>query len=497
MVSNDLEKSLRDAVSRHFDERVSDLQQEVARLQTGVNDAFARLAERLADDGETSQALASTVAEHLHTAHTEGIEEAVAHAARARASSDVALIKAAIDDIDNQRTQTDILNALVNRAASFAPRIAFFIIKNNRATGWRARGLEGTVGDEAVREISLPLEQRTLISEIVESKQSWSGAATAHEDDKGIYNVLGSEQAPERLVAVPLVARGRTVAALYADSADLDADAVNLEALETMVRVAGMAVELLATNRPAPLDARTPPAPQPFIPPPPSVAPPARHASTQPFTHTPPMPSSPDAAPPANVSDSSSARGASDSTGDTNQPASVSHANSMISSPDSISSPGSMATEATTGALDESPPTATAHASAETTAPPTAVETPGQPSPLGTARSYGRSGAQTDLPVEVADEEERRFHNEARRFARLLVSEIKLYNEQKVREGRASADIYARLTEEIDRSREMYDKRVRPEVVASYDYFHTEIVNTLAEGDDAKLGNGYPGAIVS
>lgn len=491
MVSNDLEKSLRDAVSRHFDERVSDLQQEVARLQTGVNDAFARLAERLADDGETSQALASTVAEHLHTAHTEGIEEAVAHAARARASSDVALIKAAIDDIDNQRTQTDILNALVNRAASFAPRIAFFIIKNNRATGWRARGLEGTVGDEAVREISLPLEQRTLISEIVESKQSWSGAATAHEDDKGIYNVLGSEQAPERLVAVPLVARGRTVAALYADSADLDADAINLEALETMVRVAGMAVELLATNRPAPLDARTPPAPQPFMPPPPSVAPPARHASTQPFTNTPPVPSSLDAAQ-SSMSDASSAPDANNFTGDTNSHTSVSRANSMISSPDS------MATEATTGALDGAPPTTNAPASEETTAPPSVVaETPSQPSPLGTARTYGRGGAQTDLPVEVTDEEERRFHNEARRFARLLVSEIKLYNEQKVREGRAGADIYLRLTEEIDRSREMYDKRVRHEVAASYDYFHAEVVNTLAEGDDAKLGDGYPGAIVS
>jgi len=334
VVSNDLEKSLRDAVSRHFDERVSDLQQEVARLQTGVNDAFARLAERLSDDGETSQALASTVAEHLHTAHTEGIEEAVAHASRARASSDVALIKAAIDDLDNQRTQTDILNALVNRAASFAPRIAFFIIKNNRATGWRARGLEGTVGDEAVREISLPLERRTLISEIVESKQSWSGAATAHEDDKDIYNVLGAEQAPERLVAVPLVARGRAVAALYADSANLNADAINLEALETMVRVAGMAVELLATNRAAPLDARTPPAPQPFIPPPPSVSPPpSRHASTQPFTYTPPAPSSPDVAQ-AVMSDSSSAPDANNSNAYTPTP--PPHADStMVSSPDS------------------------------------------------------------------------------------------------------------------------------------------------------------------
>ncbi|MEK7724138.1 MAG: hypothetical protein AAB336_07320, partial [Acidobacteriota bacterium] len=100
-----------------------------------------------------------------------------------------------------------------------------------------------------------------------------------------------------------------------------------------------------------------------------------------------------------------------------------------------------------------------------------------------------------DLPIEVG-EDERRLHNDARRFARLLVSEIKLYNEQKVKEGRDSSDLYDRLKEAIDRSREMYDKRVQPPVAAKFDYFHYELVNTLAEGDDNKLGTDYPGAAV-
>jgi hypothetical protein len=102
-----------------------------------------------------------------------------------------------------------------------------------------------------------------------------------------------------------------------------------------------------------------------------------------------------------------------------------------------------------------------------------------------------------DLPVDVASEEERRLHNDARRFARLLVSEIKLYNEQKVVDGRSQHDLYERLREYIDRSREMYDKRVKPEVARKYDYFHHELVGTLAEGDPEKLGNAYPGATVS
>lgn len=100
-----------------------------------------------------------------------------------------------------------------------------------------------------------------------------------------------------------------------------------------------------------------------------------------------------------------------------------------------------------------------------------------------------------DLPIEVSDDE-RRLHNDARRFARLLVSEIKLYNEKKVTEGREASDLYDRLREAIDRSREMYDKRVQPPVAAKFDYFHYELVNSLADGDDNRLGSSYPGATV-
>ncbi|HXI62465.1 MAG TPA: hypothetical protein VNF70_07125, partial [Pyrinomonadaceae bacterium] len=123
-------------------------------------------------------------------------------------------------------------------------------------------------------------------------------------------------------------------------------------------------------------------------------------------------------------------------------------------------------------------------------AEPAPVFTSQYSTPLGSARRFGVS--EPELPIEVS-EDERRLHNDARRFARLLVSEIKLYNEPKVREGRSHGDLYDRLREDIDRSRQMYDKRVAPPVAARHDYFHQELVNTLAEGDVAKLGLSYPG----
>jgi hypothetical protein len=131
---------------------------------------------------------------------------------------------------------------------------------------------------------------------------------------------------------------------------------------------------------------------------------------------------------------------------------------------------------------------------AESFVPEAAVETVTEEVVKQPAKSRF-SERNVDLPIEVS-EDERRLHNDARRFARLLVSEIKLYNEQKVKEGRASNDLYERLREAIDRSREMYDKRVQPPVAAKFDYFHYELVSNLAEGDEARLGTSYPGAAV-
>jgi hypothetical protein len=97
----------------------------------------------------------------------------------------------------------------------------------------------------------------------------------------------------------------------------------------------------------------------------------------------------------------------------------------------------------------------------------------------------GWAFATTRVPVSPDDAE---LHESARRLARLLVSEIKLYNEDQVEEGRRNRDVYERLKEDIDRSRQMYEERVEPRVWKSTDYFYQELVRILAAGDSRALG---------
>ena len=94
------------------------------------------------------------------------------------------------------------------------------------------------------------------------------------------------------------------------------------------------------------------------------------------------------------------------------------------------------------------------------------------------------SGAAAARPVAGGSAED----SSARRYARLLVSEIKLYNEAAVRTGREKRDLLNRLAPEIERARRLYEERVSPSVGARATYFQQELVHTLADGDSALLG---------
>ncbi len=463
MVNGQLEDSLRHEIESYIEGRLGAIKQEIASLQSQLNESLTQLLDRQSDV-QMDGSVAASISEHLRAAHERGVDLAASESSRAKASSDMAIVKAAITEINDQHSQADILKTLVSRATSFAPRVAFFVVKGDVALGWRGRGFEGTVGDDAIPQISLSLSADTVIGGAVKSLATWSGGPGSHAEDHLLLNRLGEESA-QRIVAIPLTARGRAVAVLYADSAGLDSESINLEALETLVKVSGMAVELLSLSRATPKKAIAETAPRQGII--------EEHASA----YTPTSEYHEQVATPPAYGDSSV-------TEDTLRP------ETFVQEAEPIAP---VAAEPVKAEAEPSPAAIEEGVVASQAAPaPVSDETPS--APLGARRRYGM---EAELPVEVSSDDERRLHNDARRFARLLISEIKLYNEQKVAEGRSEHDLYDRLREYIDRSREMYDKRVKPEVATRYDYFHGELVNTLAEGDVSKLGSNYPGATVT
>jgi hypothetical protein len=96
----------------------------------------------------------------------------------------------------------------------------------------------------------------------------------------------------------------------------------------------------------------------------------------------------------------------------------------------------------------------------------------------------------TSTPAAGGQEDE--IHKKARRFAKLLVDEIKLYNQTKVAEGKHHRDLYDRLHDDIEKSRASYDKRYGNTAAKDGDYFNQELVRILADNDPQLLGGNFP-----
>jgi hypothetical protein len=91
---------------------------------------------------------------------------------------------------------------------------------------------------------------------------------------------------------------------------------------------------------------------------------------------------------------------------------------------------------------------------------------------------------------------DRQLHLRAQRFSRVKVAEMRLYRPDAVKAGRAQGDLYAALQEPIDAGREEFRKTFMAGSQTMVDYFHVELLRTLANDNPAWLGGKYPGRLV-
>ena len=155
-----------------------------------------------------------------------------------------------------------------------------------------------------------------------------------------------------------------------------------------------------------------------------------------------------------------------------------------------------MAFEQIKTVIPPAPPTPPAPAPAPHPAGPPAPAAPAAAPPGGLDVPAGSAAAPLAPPpgfvprsrAQRGADDPQRAIDDARRIARLLVSEIKLYNERKVAEGRVACDLYERLKDDIERSRQVYAERTPEHVRANSDFFQEELVKILAEGKSEALG---------
>ncbi|MBI3934204.1 MAG: hypothetical protein HY316_05900 [Acidobacteria bacterium] len=150
---------------------------------------------------------------------------------------------------------------------------------------------------------------------------------------------------------------------------------------------------------------------------------------------------------------------------------------------------------------------------------PVAAEAPSEPVPLETLPvAPAMAASATEIPPSrgsfadgfpVASEEapalppppdadalpeaERDSHRKAHRFARVAVQDLLSYHKDKIEQGRKNKNLFTILKEDIDKTRENYQKRFGETPARAFDYLHYEMVSKLAGNDLSVLGDQYPG----
>jgi len=384
-------------------------------------------------------------------------------------ASGAAELARAVAEIQLGASQREILRALLDTSARYAARVALFVVKGSHAIGWQARGF---ANNEAMKDFALDENAPAVVSVIGRANGDRALASVPVADLDSRFREAFGTPASREVWILPLLLKDKVAALVYADSGTPAAGFLDAGSLELLVLSTSAWPEVNSLRKQA------------------QKEPSAAHADSHHLeSHGIPAAETPSSAAntvaqfndPFASHAPAYAMAAAASAGEASASAAA-----AVEAPIPISIP--IPTTAAEGVTAEAQ-SALAEVQNEVQSAVAEMEPAlAEPLPIGHAET---ATTPDPSPVSSISPDDQGVHRKAERFARLLVDEIKLYNQVKVAEGRKNKDLYDRLKEAIEKSRGTYQKRYGNTVAASGNYFQHEIIRSLAEDDPSIMGANF------
>ena len=390
-------------------------------------------------------------------------------------ATDPAALARAVAEIQLGISQKEILRALLDTSSRYAARVALFVIKGSRATGWQGRGFANS---DAIKDFVLVETTPAVVCAIRDRVLT---SATADDLDPSFLQLVGMPASGEAQV-FPLILKDKVAALLYADSGTDTAGLLEVGSLELLVLSTGAWLEVNSLRK----QAQKEPAMAAAAGDNHRVAAAAEAHETAVHAvsaYNDPFASYPHVHP---VQAKAAAAGAAPATTPTETMAIGEHTQTAVAGTTSAASMEMAAVSAKKSAAPVELSSAVAEMSPAVADPLTVGQVAFSQAITEEANQSSATAGLSSMSPEDQD-----VHRKAQRFARLLVDEIKLYNQAKVAEGRNNKDLYDRLKEVIEKSRVTYQKRYGTTAAASGNYFQHEIIRSLAEDDISIMGANF------
>lgn len=116
--------------------------------------------------------------------------------------------------------------------------------------------------------------------------------------------------------------------------------------------------------------------------------------------------------------------------------------------------------------------------------PPPEVTPPSVEKPVPPKPEVGVVSKPPAPPAGEMSEEDKKWHERARRLAKALASDLVLYNQEKVEQGLRDGTLVRLLGSEIRKSWEYYCQQIPKHIVESTDYFKEQLNKIVGKGKE-------------
>src|SRR5688572_15577961 len=86
-------------------------------------------------------------------------------------NEDLASLSGLVRKLDQQNTQSEILNTVMMHIADWVERAVLFVVKGEQASGWAALGLGNDWNTERVRAVRIDLNKSTVLKDVIQSAE--------------------------------------------------------------------------------------------------------------------------------------------------------------------------------------------------------------------------------------------------------------------------------------------------------------------------------------
>jgi len=144
------------------------------------------------------------------------------------------------EEFANAKERDEIIGLLLGETKKISSRAAVFILKGDRVTGWKARGMQA-------ENIEIRLEPAAIFADVLTRKNYYRGPLLKIPGNEPLISLLSGT--PQDCCMIPIQLRDRVIAFLYVDNGNKSVLDAGLSYIHTLVTMASYSFEISIMRR--------------------------------------------------------------------------------------------------------------------------------------------------------------------------------------------------------------------------------------------------------